>query len=181
MTEAEWVRSQYVPTIDEYMTNANISYALGPIVLVPLYFLGHELSESVVKDEEYNELLRLMNTCCRLLNDVQGFEREGSQGKVNSVSLIVLYSDGSVSAEEAIKTIKESIASCRRDLLRLVLKEDSVVPRPCKELFWKMCKVNHLFYSQTDGYSSPTEMVGTVNAVIYEPLRLQTSDPSLDV
>ena len=81
-----------------------------------------------------------------------------------------------MSTAEAKKTIEESIASCRRELLRLVLKKDSVVPRPCKELFWKMCKINHLFYSKTDGYSSLEEMVGAVNAVIYEPLKLQISD-----
>ena len=63
-----------MPTIDEYMTNANISYALGPVVLAPLYFVGQELSETVVKSQEYNELFRLLNTCCRLLNDIQGFE-----------------------------------------------------------------------------------------------------------
>jgi ent-kaurene synthase len=98
---------------------------------------------------------------------------------VNSVSLYVLDSGGSLSTEAAKKAIHDSIALCRRDLLRLVLMEDSVVPRPCKELFWKMCKINHLFYSQTDGYSSPEEMISTVNAVIYEPLKLQISDPSL--
>jgi ent-kaurene synthase len=100
-------------------------------------------------------------------------QREGSQGKVNSVSLHVGYSDGSMSSEAAKKLVRESIASCRRDLLKLVLMKDSVVPKVCKELFWKMCKVNHLFYSQTDGFSSPKEMVGAVNAVIYEPLKLQ--------
>ncbi|KAM0845301.1 hypothetical protein ACQ4PT_056464 [Festuca glaucescens] len=179
MTEAEWTRVQYVPTIDEYMTNAKFSYALGPIVLPSLYFLGQELSMCVVEDQEYDELFSLMSTCCRLLNDIQGFEREGNQGKVNSVSLYVIDSGGSLSTEAAKKAIHESIALRRRDLLRLVLREDRVVPRPCKELFWKMCKINHLFYSQTDGYSSPKEMISTVNAVIYEPLKLQISDPSL--
>ena len=100
---------------------------------------------------------------------------------MNSVSLLVLDSGGSISSEAAKKTIEESIASSRKELLRLVLKEDSVVPRPCKKLFWNMCTINHLFYSQTDGYSSPKEMVGAVNAVIYEPLKLQISYPSLTV
>ncbi|XBJ05170.1 hypothetical protein VPH35_024003 [Triticum aestivum] len=181
MTEAEWMWSQYLPTMDEYMTSANVSYILGPIVLPSLYFVGQELSESVVKDQEYNELFMLMSTCGRFLNDTQGFEREGSQGKVNSVSLLILQSGGSMSTKAAKKAIEESIASCRKDLLRLVLREDSVVPRPCKELFWKMCKINHLFYSQIDGFSSPTAMVGAANAVIYEPLKLQTSNPSSDV
>jgi ent-kaurene synthase len=42
-------------------------------------------------------------------------------------------------------------------------------------------QVNHLFYSYTDGFSSPTEMLGEVNAVIYEPLKLQISDPTFGV
>uniref|UniRef100_A0ACD5V2U0 Uncharacterized protein n=1 Tax=Avena sativa TaxID=4498 RepID=A0ACD5V2U0_AVESA len=180
-TEAEWVRTQYVPTVDEYVTNANLSYGLGPIIPPSLYFVGHELSESMVKNQEYNELLMLMNNCCRLLNDIQGYEREGIQGKVNSVSLLVLHSGGFLSSLSAKKTIEDYIASCRKDLLRLVVKEDNGVPRACKELFWKMCKINHMFYSQTDGYSSQKSMVGAVNAVIYEPLKLQSSNPSLTV
>lgn len=77
-----------------------------------------------------------------------------------------------MSIEAAKESIRRSIASCRKELLRLVLKEDSVVPRPCRELFWKMCKICHLFYSRTDGYSSLIEFAGAVNAVIYEPLQL---------
>lgn len=74
MIEAEWQRGQYVPTLEEYMTNAVISFALGPIVLPALYFVGQKLSEHAVKDQECSELFRLMSTCGRLLNDTQGFE-----------------------------------------------------------------------------------------------------------
>jgi ent-kaurene synthase len=74
MTEAEWARTQYVPTTDEYMANAHISYGLAPIVLPSLYFVGQELLESVIKEQEYNELYRLMSTCGRLLNDIRGLE-----------------------------------------------------------------------------------------------------------
>ena len=38
MMEAEWQRSQQVPTVEEYMTNAVVSFALGPVVLPALYF-----------------------------------------------------------------------------------------------------------------------------------------------
>lgn len=98
-------------------------------------------------------------------------QREGSAGKLNSVSLLVLHSGGSMSIDVAKKVIQKSIDTSRRDLLRLVLRKESVVPRPCKELFWKMCKVLHLFYFQTDGFSSPKEMVSAVNEVINEPLK----------
>uniref|UniRef100_A0A0A9DEE7 Uncharacterized protein n=1 Tax=Arundo donax TaxID=35708 RepID=A0A0A9DEE7_ARUDO len=33
------------------MTNAVVSFALGPIVLPALYFVGQKLSEDVVKDK----------------------------------------------------------------------------------------------------------------------------------
>ncbi|KAK3143740.1 hypothetical protein QOZ80_4AG0304350 [Eleusine coracana subsp. coracana] len=92
MIEAEWQKTQYVPTVEEYMTNAVVSFALGPIVLPALYFVGERLFENVVKDQECSELFELMSTCGRLLNDIQGFEREGSEGKLNSVSLLVLHS-----------------------------------------------------------------------------------------
>uniref|UniRef100_A0A8R7PI91 Ent-kaur-16-ene synthase, chloroplastic n=1 Tax=Triticum urartu TaxID=4572 RepID=A0A8R7PI91_TRIUA len=74
MTEAEWQRSQYVPTMEEYMTNGVVSFALGPIVLPTLYCVGEKLLGSAVKNQEYSELFRLMSTCGRLLNDSQGFE-----------------------------------------------------------------------------------------------------------
>ncbi|KAF0894043.1 hypothetical protein E2562_033922 [Oryza meyeriana var. granulata] len=171
MTEVEWRQSQYVPTAEEYMENAVVTFALGPIVLPALYLVGPKLPDSVVRSQECSELFRLMIKCGRLLNDVQSYEREGSQGKLNSVPLLALHSGGSVSMEEAVKEIQKPIEKCRRDLLRLVLSRGGVVPRPCRELFWNMCKTCYFFYSRGDRFSSPTAKAGAVNAVIYEPLR----------
>lgn len=78
MVEVEWQSSQHAPTLEEYMRNAVVSFALGPIVLPALYFVRQELLEHAVKDQEYDELFRLMSTCGRLLNDIQGFEVFGS-------------------------------------------------------------------------------------------------------
>ena len=74
MTEADWQMRQYVPTFEEYMANAIVSFTLGILVLPTLYFVGQKLSACVVNDEDYSELLRLTSTCGRLLNDIQGFE-----------------------------------------------------------------------------------------------------------
>ena len=56
MTEVEWRISKYVPTAKEYITNAALTFALGPIVLPALYFIGQELLEHAVKDQEYDDL-----------------------------------------------------------------------------------------------------------------------------
>lgn len=74
MKEAEWTRDNSVPTLDEYMTNAYVSFALGPIVLPALYLVGPELPEEVIRDQEYHNLYKVMSTCGRLLNDIQGFK-----------------------------------------------------------------------------------------------------------
>lgn len=74
LKEAEWARDMHVPTMDEYMTNGYVSFALGPIVLPALYFLGTKLSEKAVQHPEYQSLFKKMSTIGRLLNDFQGFE-----------------------------------------------------------------------------------------------------------
>ncbi|EHA8590400.1 putative Ent-kaur-16-ene synthase, chloroplastic [Cocos nucifera] len=173
MKEAHWARTKAVPTMDEYMANGYVSFAFGPILLSTLYFIGPELSVDAIGDPEYHNLYKLLSICGRLLNDVQSFEREGKQGKLNSVSLRIVHGCGSTSEEEAVREIQSIIDSSREELLRLVLQnEGSVVPRACKELFWKISRTVHFFYMKNDGYTSPKEMVSAVNAVIYEPLKV---------
>ncbi|OVA15215.1 Terpene synthase [Macleaya cordata] len=171
MREAEWVHNKSVPTVDEYMMNAYVSFALGPIVLPALYLIGPALPEDVVRDPEYHNLYKVMSTCGRLLNDIQGFKRESKEGKLNAVSLLMIHGNGVITEEEAMGKIRGIIDNSRKELLRLVLQtKDSVVPRPCKDLFWKMSKVLHLFYRKNDGFTSVQEMVSAVNAVIEEPV-----------
>jgi hypothetical protein len=73
-TEAEWLRTKATPTIDDYMQNAYVSFALGPIVLPALYLVGPKLSDNVAENQELNYLFKTMSTCGRLLNDIQGFK-----------------------------------------------------------------------------------------------------------
>ncbi|CAB4276940.1 unnamed protein product [Prunus armeniaca] len=94
LKEAEWLRNKSVPTMEEYMTNGYITIGIGPIVLPALYFVGHELSEEVVGSSELHELYGLMSTCGRLLNDIQGFKRDSTEGKLNALSLTMIHGNG---------------------------------------------------------------------------------------
>lgn len=171
MKEAEWLENMEVPTINEYNENAYISFALGPIVLPALYFVGPHLSEDVVKSPEYHKLYRLMSTCGRNLNDIQTFKRESDEGKLNGVSLQMTHDPAVKTQEEAISKMRVVIDSSRRELMELVLRtKGSVIPRPCKDLFWNMCRVVHLFYEANDGFTSLEQMVSDVKAVMYVPL-----------
>ncbi|KAF2304482.1 hypothetical protein GH714_031950 [Hevea brasiliensis] len=129
LKEAEWAKNKLVPTMYEYITN------------------GYE----------YNNLFMHVSIIGRLLNDCVTVAREGAQGKLNSVSLAIVHGRGAVTEKEAQEEVTRLIESHRRELLRMVQQtKGSVVPKDCKDLFWKMSKVLHLFYMGDDKYSSPT-------------------------
>nr|A0A1Z3GC64.1 RecName: Full=Ent-kaurene synthase 5, chloroplastic; Short=IrKSL5; Flags: Precursor [Isodon rubescens]ASC55317.1 kaurene synthase 5 [Isodon rubescens] len=172
MKETELGIDKSFPTMDEYMSNAYVSFALGPIVLPALYLVGPKLSEEMVNHSEYHTLFKLMSTCGRLLNDIRGYERELKDGKISAVSLYIMNNGGEITTEAAISEMRSWIERDRRELLRLVLEENkSVLPKACKKLFWHMCTVVHLFYRKDDGFTS-LDLHGVVNAIINEPIVL---------
>ncbi|KAF2304471.1 hypothetical protein GH714_031881 [Hevea brasiliensis] len=129
--------------------------------------------EQAVETQEYNNLFMHVSIIGRLLNDCVTVAREGAQGKLNSVSLAIVHGRGAVTEKEAQEEVTRLIESHRRELLRMVQQtKGSVVPKDCKDLFWKMSKVLHLFYMGDDKYSSPHKMVSAVNEIINEPILL---------
>lgn len=74
LREAEWSSEKPTPSLEDYMENAYVSFALGPIVLPATYLIGPPLSDETVGSPEYNQLYKLMSTMGRLLNDIQGFK-----------------------------------------------------------------------------------------------------------
>ncbi|KEH34009.1 Ent-kaurene synthase [Medicago truncatula] len=170
--EAEWSRSKTIPTIDVYMENACETFGLEPLILTALYLLGPKLSDDVATNKELNYILKTTSICGRLLNDIQTFKREFEQGKLNAVTLHMVHGNGVVTVEDAIDKLKSVVEENRMELLRLVLQEKgSLVPRPCKDVFWKMMKASYLFYDENDKFTL-NEMYSTVNAVIKDPIFL---------
>ena len=99
-------------------------------------------------------------------------QRESAEGKLNAVTLAMLHASGSATEEETFNEMKSIITNKRRELQGLVVQEkDSLVPRACKDLFWQMCKIVHLFYAKHDGFTGH-DLMKTVNAVIEEPIIL---------
>ncbi|KAF5199661.1 Ent-kaurene synthase [Thalictrum thalictroides] len=173
MQEYEWARDKSTPTLNEYIQCAHISFALGPVVLITLYFLGTKISEEIITSQEYNSLYKHMSICCRLLNDNKTFQREDEQGKLNSVLLYAIHESGTVTEQEASEEISRIIDCNKRDLLKLVLQTTgSIIPKACKDLFWDAYRVTHLFYKKNDEFTSPVEMLNFANELFFEPVKL---------
>lgn len=172
MAEASWTMGGNLPSFHEYMAVGELSFGLGPIVLTSLYFVGAELPERVVTCQDYSDMFRHMNVCGRLLNDLQSYERERKQGKINSVLLLQQPPLHHGSVEAAKREVCSAIEASRTELLRLALKDGSAVPWPCRQVFWNFCKLVHQFYVEVDGYASAKEMIHAGNAVVLDPLRV---------
>ncbi|XP_050232510.1 ent-kaur-16-ene synthase, chloroplastic-like [Mercurialis annua] len=172
MKEAEWAGENATPSLDEYMENAYISFALGPICHITTYFLGITLPDEVMAGPQIYDLFKHVSLVGRLLNDLKSFKREREQGKYNSVSLRVLHSQGSMTEEEAIEATKRDIERYRKKLLRLaVQKEENSLPKPFRDFFWKSGNVMHYFYMDNDGYSNPkNEMANDAKIVLWNPI-----------
>ncbi|KAJ0822673.1 putative ent-kaurene synthase [Helianthus annuus] len=116
LREAIWTRDAYVPTINEYMENAYVSFAL-PIVLPAIYFVGPKLSEEIVESSEYHYLYELMSTLGRLLNDIHSFKREYKEGKLNAVALQLSNGESGNVEEEVVKEMMTMIKNKRREMM----------------------------------------------------------------
>ncbi|PIA38079.1 hypothetical protein AQUCO_02800016v1, partial [Aquilegia coerulea] len=173
MKEAEWVINKIVPTINEYNANSYTSFACGPIVLPALYFIGPHLSDKVARGHEYHNLFKVMSICGRNYNDYQGFKREAEEGSFNGVHVLLHHDTDVSTVEEAGIKMRAIAESSTRELMKLVLQtKGSAVPRACKDIFWNMCRIFHLFYANTDGFSSAEEMIKDAKAVLYVPLTI---------
>ncbi len=75
LTQREWIESNYVPTMQEYMKVAEPSIAVEPGLLSTLFFVpGKLLSDEVIASYDYHHVMQLVNRAGRLLNDIQGLK-----------------------------------------------------------------------------------------------------------
>ncbi|KAK6158723.1 hypothetical protein DH2020_006037 [Rehmannia glutinosa] len=160
-----------VPTLDEYLSFAWKSVGSELCVFTPIHFLGMQLSKQMFTCEEYTSLCKHASMVCRLLNDLNSFKREEEEMTLNSV---IVQTFRGISEEEAILKVQQLVEYHRSKMVKMVYEsKGSIIPRECKQLFWKICKIAHCFYPYEGGdeFSSPRDIVKDLNAVIYEPLK----------
>ncbi|XP_020549885.1 cis-abienol synthase, chloroplastic-like [Sesamum indicum] len=169
-TKEPWSDSK-MPNLDEHLSIAWKTVGCKLCVLTSIHFLGMKLPADVFTCAELTNLCKNASLVCRLLNDLRTFKREYAERVLNSVSVQTI--EGAISEEEAILKVKQMIEDNKRKVLRMVYqREGSVVPRKCKKLFWKTCKIAYFLYSHDGGdeFTSPQEITKDMNAVIWEPL-----------
>nr|UXG91344.1 miltiradiene synthase [Callicarpa americana] len=164
-------------TLDEYLSFTWVAIGCRICILTSMSFLGIKLSEEVFLSQECTDLCRHLSMVDRLLNDVQTFKKEREENKLNGVSLLqaARKDERAITEEEAISEIHEMVEYNRRKLMQMVYQRDSIVPRKCKDVFLRTCRIGYYLYSSGDEFTSPQQMMEDMKSLIYEPLTLPSS------
>jgi hypothetical protein len=94
--------------MEEYMSVAEVSIALGAVVVPSLYLLGPKLSDDMIRDPEYKNLLKHLSIGIRLINDIGTYKKEISEGYASSV-LLLAVGDDAVMSLTSIEAAKREI------------------------------------------------------------------------
>ncbi|CAI9094692.1 OLC1v1030474C2 [Oldenlandia corymbosa var. corymbosa] len=175
MIELDWWREQRTPNLEEYLSVTSSTIGSHLCILTAIHFIGAILSEELLGSEEIRFLCKHVSIVARLLNDLQTLEKELSERKPNSLSLLMLggHHHGTMSIEEAKTVIHKKVESSRMELLRMVLQTNgSQVPRECKNLFWTTSRLSFYLYKFTNEYDFPKEIITDVKKVIFEPIEM---------
>ncbi|KAL5077990.1 hypothetical protein RYX36_016974, partial [Vicia faba] len=107
--EAKWYRMRYIPSLQEYLSNASIT-SLGPLILMDLYFATmHELTDEIADfSHTYQHLVYNVSHIIRLCNDLATTTAERERGDIAS-SIACYINQMDVSEENARKHIQEII------------------------------------------------------------------------
>ncbi|XWS19557.1 hypothetical protein CRYUN_Cryun31cG0025600 [Craigia yunnanensis] len=88
LLEAKWSKSGYLPSMDEYLRTGMTSIAARTLVLPASCLLKSSLSISKIsRAAEYETVTKLVMLISRLSNDIQSYQKEIEDGKMNSVLL----------------------------------------------------------------------------------------------
>ncbi|CAE5962779.1 unnamed protein product [Arabidopsis arenosa] len=173
LREAKWSKKGYIPSMEEYLRNGMISIATHTIVLPTLCLMESCFPEHKLKRGNYDNITTLLMTITRLLNDLQSYQKEQEQGKINSV-LLHMKSHCGLEIEDSVACIEKIIDLKRKEFMEHVLRNKfSDLSKPCKDIHMSLCKVFEMFFNKKNRYDSDTEMLEDIKKALYDPINIR--------
>ncbi|KVI00937.1 Terpene synthase, metal-binding domain-containing protein [Cynara cardunculus var. scolymus] len=167
LTETTWGKSRYVPSKDEYMEIGMISIATHLLVLTSSCFLNPSLPKNKIKPQKYDNITRSLMASARLVNDMQSYQKEQVEGKMNLV-LLHFKENPDASMDDSIDQVKSLLDMKRKELLKHVFMDDnSDFPKQWKYLHLSCFKVFQMLYNSTNLFDKDTELQVDIERAIY--------------
>ncbi|GKV50979.1 hypothetical protein SLEP1_g57657 [Rubroshorea leprosula] len=170
LVEAKWSRSQCVPSMEEYLAIGMTSVA-HTIVLPLSCFLTPSIRNHQLQPNQYETPTKLLMFITRLSNDIQRYQEEEEQGKLNTV-LLYLNENPKADIEDSIAYVKGMLETKKKELLQhAVIDGLSDLPKHCKQLHLSCLKVFAMFFHSSNRCDKEdTEMLKGIQQAICSPL-----------
>ncbi|CAL5183397.1 unnamed protein product [Lathyrus oleraceus] len=167
LIEANWSRNGHKPSIDCYLKTGMTSIGAHILVLSSSCFLK---PTKKLRLRPYEPLTKLLMIISRLLNDVESYQKEKEEGKLNYV-LVNMMENPEFEIEDSIAFVREIVEKKKKEFLELVLIDGlSDFPKSTKQLHLSCLKVFQMFFNSKNRFDSNTELVEDINKSIYLPL-----------
>ncbi|CAK8530503.1 unnamed protein product [Lathyrus sativus] len=167
LIEAKWSRNGHKPSIDCYLKTGMISVGAHLMVLSSSYFMK---PTKKLRLTPYEPLTKLLMIISRLLNDVESYQREREEGKLNYV-LVNMMENPEFEIEDSIAFVREIVEKKKKEFLELALIDGlSDFSEPNKQLHLSCLKVFQMFFNSKNNFDSNTDLVEDINKAIYLPL-----------
>ncbi|KAE8728572.1 putative P(E)-nerolidol/(E,E)-geranyl linalool synthase [Hibiscus syriacus] len=178
LVEAKWSKSGSLPSTDEYLRNGMTSIAAHTVVLPASCFLKTSLRNADISPfTEYGTVTKLTMLIPRLLNDIQSYQKEMEDGKMNYV-LLYMKENPDADIDDSIAFIRDLLDNKRKELMKHALMDGlSDLPMESRQLHLSTIKVFHMFFNSRNRYDSNTEMIQDIQKAIYVPLDAGTWKP----
>ncbi|XP_021294504.1 (E,E)-geranyllinalool synthase [Herrania umbratica] len=178
LVEAKWSKSGYLPSLDEYLGTGMTSIAAHTMVLPASCLLKSSLPNSKIKPAaEYETVTKLVMLIPRLLNDIQSYQKEIEDGKMNFV-LLYMKENPEADINNSIAFVRDLLDKKRKELLKHVLTDGlSDLPEASRHLHLSCMKVFQMFFNSSNRYDSNTEMLQDIQKAIYIPPDIGISKP----
>ncbi|XXG70515.1 hypothetical protein AAC387_Pa06g3263 [Persea americana] len=173
LKEATWSRRRYAPSIDDYIKTSMVSIAVHTMILPACYLINPGLVLHRMRHSKTDVITRLLMISARLLNDMQSYEKEKEDGKLNLV-LLYLKENPELDIKNATDCIGKILDKQKKEFLKMTL-EDGItgVPKQWRQLHLAGLKAFQMFFNSSNGFDSPTAMINNINKAFYEPLVME--------
>ncbi|XP_050230103.1 (E,E)-geranyllinalool synthase-like [Mercurialis annua] len=179
-TEAKWNKSGFIPSTQEYLETGMISIATHTLVLPCSCFLEKKLPKMKLNPTQNETITRLLMIIPRLLNDIQSYEKEMKEGKINMV-LLHMKENPEAKIEDSIAYVKQIINQKKKEFMEQTLKDDiNGLPKEFRHFHLSCLKVFQMFFDSSNGYdSTTTKMLQDIQNAIYLPIQVKKPKPPL--
>ncbi|WRX28086.1 Terpene synthase [Theobroma cacao] len=169
--EAKWYHENYVPTVEEYMTNALVSSGYIMVTVTSFVGMGNVVTKETFQWASNNpRIVRASSIIARLMDDIVSHKFEQERGHVASAIECYMKQHG-VSEEKACNELNKQIENAWKDINQELVRPPAGVPMPVLTRILNLARVMDFLYKEGDGYTHVGEAVKDgITSLMIDPI-----------